>query len=145
MRSRPAKSPTPSRLHDLVVEQLAARVVRRRRAVGERVREVAGGEEQRVAPELLGAAAHELAQRAVLGVGADDREATRSSRRAGSSAARGRPSRGTSPSSGTTLQLAVVAGQRQQELGERHVVVVAEGDLAGSGSGRSRRAGAAPS
>ena len=97
--------------------------------MGERVREVAGGQEEHVAAQLLGAAAHELAEGAVLGVGPDDREATRCAAASRKLSGTRTPWSSTSPSSGTMRSLRLVAGQRKQELRELDVVVVSEGGL----------------
>ena len=115
-------------LHHLVVEQLAARIVGRRSVVRERVREVAGGEEQRVPPQLLGAAPHELAEGTVLAVGAHDGE------RDDAAHAQEAQRHEHAPVEHVGVvrhhaQLLGVAGERQEQLGEREVVVVAEGGV----------------
>ena len=97
---RAAKSPVSSARPRRSSNVGASRVVARRRRRDEPVREVAGGDEEHVASELLGAAAHELPEGAVLAVRADDRERHEALGRAGSSAARGRRGRGWSSSAG---------------------------------------------
>ena len=90
--------------------------------------EVAGGQEQRVAPQFLGAASHQLPERAVLGVRAHDGEAHDPVGVQETERDHDAPVQHV-PVVGYDAELAVVSRERQQELRELHVVVVAERGL----------------